>query len=250
MKDNTDYELISGPRRSELWMGSVFKQFVASPNTYLASTFETGTPMGDAIAQTMREVEVEFETGLVSDLVEKKVPGVAIEFGTSTGQWINRIWEISQKVGFQETIFGLDSFEGLPEPSENDPGGYWKKGDYADSLERVREYTSADSREQIKLVKGWFSDSLATTQMQAVKSVAYARVDGDLYSSAVDCLNWLTGRISDGAVLYFDEWTFDMETGETRAFVEWVQRNPDRYKFTHLATNHTNHIYFRVNHLK
>jgi hypothetical protein len=42
----------------------------------------------------------------------------------------------------------------------------------------------------------YFSDSL----------VSIAHIDCDLYSSALDCLNFLDGRLADGAILLFDDW--------------------------------------------
>jgi len=58
--------------------------------------------------------------------------------------------------------------------------------------------------------------------VQAVREIALARIDCDLYAPAVECLDYLAGRLSDQSVLVFDDWTFDLAKGETRAFAEWL----------------------------
>src|SRR5262249_18168453 len=87
-------------------------------------------------------------------------------------------------------------------------------------------------RENLHLIKGWFEESLSRPEiMEEVAPVAFARIDGDLYASAVTCLSFLTGRLSDGAYLCFDDWYDDPTKGETRAFFEWERTVRSEYRF-------------------
>ena len=89
--------------------------------------------------------------------------------------------------------------------------------------------------DDIELVEGWFSDTLPTVQ-DKITRVAFARVDCDLYRSTTDALTFLSGRLVDGAIIYFDDWTHDARTGETKAFFEFAEREASRYKFERLIT--------------
>ena len=56
---------------------------------------------------------------------------------------------------------------------------------------------------------------------------------------------YLDGRLSDGAILVFDDWTFDPAKGEMQAFAEWVERAPP-YRFEFLCFNSIGHLHMRV----
>ena len=103
-------------------------------------------------------------------------------------------------------------------------------------------------RTNVALVKGWFSDTLKAEVAQTVREIAFARVDCDLYEPCVACLDYLAGRLSNGAILVFDDWTFNLAKGETRAFAEWVERRPP-YRFEFLCFNSIGHLYMRVHHV-
>ncbi len=83
---------------------------------------------------------------------------------------------------------------------------------------------------------------------QEIGRVAFARVDCDLYQSAVECLDFLEGRLSDGAFLCFDDWTDDPNTGETRAFLEFADRTRDRYIFRPVCRISLGGMHMRVHH--
>jgi hypothetical protein len=61
-------------------------------------------------------------------------------------------------------------------------------------------------------------------------------VDCDLYSSTADVFNFLPGRLVDGSIIYFDDWTHEVGTGEPKAFFEFAEREASRYKFERLLT--------------
>jgi hypothetical protein len=73
-----------------------------------------------------------------------KKDGLFIEFGVYSGKTINFI---SSKI--DNTIYGFDSFEGLPEDWRD---GY-EKGHF--KMEKLPEV-----RENVKLIKGWFDETL------------------------------------------------------------------------------------------
>ena len=54
-------------------------------------------------------------------------------------------------------------------------------------------------------------------------------MDCDLYSSAVEVLEYIESMVSDNSILWFDDWgdyQDDPEKGEQLAFKEFLERNP------------------------
>jgi hypothetical protein len=92
-----------------------------------------------------------------------------------------------------------------------------------------------ENTSNIELVEGWFSDTLPEYR-ERIRKIAFIRIDCDLYQSTVDVLDFAFGRLVNGAILYFDDWTHDHRTGETRAFFEFAEKNVSRYRFEKVVT--------------
>lgn len=205
-----------------------------TPQGHLSANYELDSRYG----QLARDALFEAEICYAQDLLREQGPGAVVEFGTYQGRWINFLAEVSER-----EIHGFDSFEGLPEPGENDLD-CWHAGQYAADYESVRANVRCAERPWIKLHKGWFKDTIPKREAQAIGEICFARIDCDLYEPTVEVLEFLTERLTDGAILAFDDWTFDLTTGETRAFDEWSQRVPFTFKL--LAISGFGSIFVRV----
>ena len=130
-------------------------------------------------------------------------------------------------------FFGFDSFEGFPPFAEADAlegYGVCQPGQFANtSLDAVRAEIAREQMpiDAVTLIPGFFSQSLKSDTTRAALAdsrVAIAHIDCDLYSSAQECLEFLDGRLIDGAVLLFDDWYCYRgrpDRGVRKAFVEW-----------------------------
>ncbi|NIV32699.1 MAG: class I SAM-dependent methyltransferase [Anaerolineae bacterium] len=114
-----------------------------------------------------------------------------LEFGVLTGETVNII--ASQ---VDATVYGFDSFEGLPE----NWGPGFRRGHFKT---RSRPKLVGD----VRLVVGWFEDVLPGFLEEHPGQVAFAHIDSDVYSSASYVLTTLAdnGRLGEGTVLQFDE---------------------------------------------
>jgi hypothetical protein len=143
--------------------------------------------------------------------------GLYCEFGVYKGRTINHVASLTEK-----QIHGFDSFEGLPE----DWRAGFRKGFFAmTGLPEVRE--------NIKLHKGWFSDSLPSFKKEHPGPVVFLHMDADLYSSTKDVFDALGDRIPPGAIIDFDEF-FNYpgwEQGEAKAFREFVDKNNVEFEY-------------------
>ena len=123
-------------------------------------------------------------------LSEAKVDGLYLEFGVYSGTTINYIAE-----QVPATIYGFDSFEGLPEQwGAVPPGRFHTEG----NLPEVRN--------NVELHKGWFDDTLPRFIKSHPEPVAFIHADADLYSSTNTILWTLKDQIVPGTIIVFDEY--------------------------------------------
>lgn len=154
----------------------------------------------------------------------RKTNGVFLEAGCAAGAQVIAM----AKGAPDKIIYALDSFEGLPLPSNRDdqmPGIKMLSPEEQKALphpgEQVLETTGATSvsvesfREHmqnakvnidnIKIVKGWFEHTVPTLA-QFTFNIAILRLDGDLYNSTMVCLKHLYPKVIKGGVVIVDDW--------------------------------------------
>ena len=152
-------------------------------------------------------------------LSQVNVNGKYFEFGVYKGASINHIAENKSN----ETIYGFDSFEGLPEAwTSNHPKGHFK----INKLPKVRK--------NVQLIKGWFDDTIPSfIQENKDFKIAFIHSDSDLYSSTKTMFELLKNHIQSGTVIVFDEYFNypNWEEGEFKAFQEFVRDNNLQYKY-------------------
>jgi hypothetical protein len=143
--------------------------------------------------------------------------GLFLEFGVATGGTLQLIAEHAP----DGTVFGFDSFEGLPE--------YWRPGFQAGAFktEALPDVPGAE------LVPGWFDDTLPGFLDEHPEPVAFLHLDADLYSSTRTVLLALRSRLRAGTVIVFDEYfNFpEWEEHEHRAWVEFVAETGLRFDY-------------------
>jgi hypothetical protein len=140
------------------------------------------------------------------------VPGHIMEFGVYRGtstRILRRTLSQCKRAEFggpAKRIYACDSFQGLPEKFAE-----LEAGTFACDPPRIRG---------VKIVKGYFEDSLTPELADEVRQVALASLDADLYSSTACVLNWLTPMLGTGSLLLFDQFLGD-GSAEKKAFDDW-----------------------------
>ena len=156
--------------------------------------------------------------------------GLIIELGVCTGKTINFLAALNP----YQTIYGFDSFEGLPEDwIRNDKiipkgtFGFKNQGEFPPVLKNV------------SLIKGSFDYSIDyfLRSLVTLQPIALLHVDSDLYSSAITALTKLEALILPGTVIIFDEFYNypGFENHEFKAFQEFLVRN--NFRANYLAYN-------------
>jgi hypothetical protein len=153
------------------------------------------------------------------------IEGEILEFGVFQGKTIKHLSK-----GFpNKTLWGFDSFEGLPED------WFLNAGDIVSP--RPAGYFALDNLPEVpvnvRLVKGFFDQSLPRwLRENPINQISILHIDCDLYSSTKTIFDLLNSYIVEGTIIVFDEfypWSgmekYDLwEQGEYRALKEWVEQ--------------------------
>jgi hypothetical protein len=107
------------------------------------------------------------------------------------------------------SMWVADSFEGLPAPRSEVDAGLdfteermpWLAASLTSVQDNFRTYDLLS--DQVRFVKGWFSESLAAA---TVGNIALLRVDADLYESTRDVLLALYDRVTPGGFIIVDDY--------------------------------------------
>lgn len=161
--------------------------------------------------------------------------GQVLEFGTATGRTLNQF-------GYwlpNKTIYGFDSWQGLPEKFNDLPAGH-----FAQSLPEVSP--------NCKLVQGWFGarptqDQSAIAEFTAPvfarqhqAPIALLHLDADLYSSTKTVLDAFSAHIVSGTVILFNEY-WNHRTWKKHEFKAWQEHckmHGIKYEYIGYASDH------------
>lgn len=156
--------------------------------------------------------------------------GLYIELGVCTGKTINFIAALNP----HKTIYGFDSFEGLPQD--------WVR---ADKVYPSGTFAFKDPNilppvlHNVELIRGWFSDTLPkfTKEIESGEPIAFLHIDSDIYSSAAEAFDILGDRIKAGTIIVFDElYNYPgCENHEFKALQEFLTKH--NFKALYLAYN-------------
>jgi hypothetical protein len=227
----------------------VFSADVSLGENYLFWSLPFGSPETAQLYTAMQAIERGIFAKWLEVISQERIRGAIVEFGVFSGEGLAGIADKCEELGIILPIYGFDSFEGLPKPTADDLPNCWHEGQYACPMERVAQRLKCDVRPHIHLIKGWFCHTLKNETVAGnpdLEQIAFARIDCDLYDSAVDCLDFLEDRLVDGAFLIFDDWTHRLDLGETKAFFEFSERMKDVYRFEHLAALGQGSLHLRV----
>ena len=158
--------------------------------------------------------------------------GQYLEFGVYKGSSINFISATFP----DKIIYGFDSFEGLPEDWRYDlrKGGFSVEG----NLPKVNA--------NVRLVKGWFNETLPKFVKIHPEPCAFIHVDCDLYSSTKTIFSELKNQIVSGTVIAFDEYFnyVGWQESEHKAFMELVEEN--NLEFEYIARDDTCRVAVKI----
>lgn len=147
--------------------------------------------------------------------------GLVCEFGVGSGRSLRLTQEI---LPLDVSIHGFDTFTGLPKAGGNEPAGAYSTGGIVPNMQgKVFFHKGLFSETIGPFLKGQDNDAV----------LAYANVDCELYSSTLDILEGMHGRIVAGTILVFDEYIAHptWRQDEFRAWRECCKRFGWKYEY-------------------
>ena len=171
----------------------------------------------DALDDTVSYIKSDMRDAVIRDdafsvltyaLRHTRVDGLHLEFGVRSGSTIEHIAAARPRT----TVYGFDSFDGLPEAW----AGY-TMGEGAFSGEGIPEVPA-----NVELVVGWFDDTLPGFMEAQPGPVAFVHVDSDIYSSARTVLDHVGPRLRVGSVIVFNEY-FNYPNWRQHEFRAWQE---------------------------
>lgn len=145
--------------------------------------------------------------------------GDIVECGVGWGHSLFYLAVLAKEEMRGRKLWGFDSFEGFPEPTEADRSPRSpRKGEWKTSPVAVQNFLIDNGLDahfvgtQVTLIKGFFDESLPKYRGE---QIALLHLDGDLYESYRAPLNLLYERVVPGGVILFDEY---LMTGQHYAF--------------------------------
>ena len=145
-------------------------------------------------------------------------------------------------------LFGFDSFEGLPETTEDadiwSPGQF--RSDYEFTVERLRE--AGVDLDRTRLIRGFYEESLTPElyERENLRRASVIMLDCDLYTSTLEALAFCRPLILGFAYLFFDDWgSTDESRGQQRALREFREKYPE-LEFEEAGRYHEKSKIFRV----
>jgi len=199
----------------------LFRRFVLKhygSNLLVDLQLEAKKETVDYVKQNMADAPYfEKHPALVRFVVgEATKPGLFLEFGVGRGKSIRWIGAATDR-----TVYGFDSFEGIPE--------YWNGNPIGAFAQRKLPKVPPNVEFQV----GMFDDTIPQFLNTNDDPVAFLHVDCDLYSSTVTIFDAFGGRLQPGSIVLFDEYyNFPRwQQHEYKAFQEFVSRSGVEYEY-------------------
>jgi predicted O-methyltransferase YrrM len=184
------------------------------------------------VIYTSRDALQRCLTAALALLPERRV--TYLEFGVYVGTSMIAMHRAARADHRSVTLVGFDSFQGLPASAGVESDGVWHKGQYhADiDLTRTNLRRHGVDPDEVRLVPGWFEDSLTqeTRESLGVERVDIVMIDCDLESSTRMALDFCAPLIGP-TIIFLDDWDIgglgDRGLGEARAFEAWRASHPE-----------------------
>ena len=164
-----------------------------------------------------------------------RVDGAILECGTYRGATLLGMAHVLRCRGMKPKIYGLDSFEGFPDPSPKDAqvdGTFHPdvhKGALADTSyeQLVAHIQMLGWDDHIVVIKGFFEQTLPRLANQRFSLV---HLDCDLYGSYRVCLDFAYPRMLPGGYMVFDDYRLPLNVypGADRAVDEFFRDSPEK----------------------
>lgn len=148
---------------------------------------------------------------LAKKIGEANVPGAVVECGVARGGSL----ALLSNVANDRKVYGFDTFEGMPQPTEEDTlGGVpanqtgWGAGTCDGPTEHVRMVVDKiGAGQNVELIPGFFQETLPEWKGK-IGAIALLHFDGDWYESAKTVFDHLYDSVAVGGYIQIDDYSY------------------------------------------
>ena len=162
----------------------------------------------------------------------KIIPQTYFEFGCHSGRTFCAAVNAGNFLKMDSfKVYAFDSFQGLPETSEDD--GYFKAGTFKTSVSTFKKIVKSKTGvmlQEDQIIEGYYEKTLNEELLEKMPKLGVLHIDVDLYSSTVSVLNFVRPLLCDGSIILFDDFYCFKPTvpfGENKALLEFISDNKD-----------------------
>lgn len=166
--------------------------------------------------------EISLLIQLLEQTIKDNVNGDVVELGCYEGTTSLILQDTLTKKAPHKRLYVYDSFEGLPEKSQNDqsPAGLqFKAGELTASKKLLIRQIRQSNLPQPNITKAWFSELRATDMPSCI---CFAFLDGDYYDSIMDSLKLIWDATTKGGIIVVDDYINEALPGAKKAVDEWL----------------------------
>ena len=159
------------------------------------------------------------------------VPGHVVELGCFVGETTVQLRRLLDAWGqSHRELHVYDSWRGVPAPSAEDvpvvPGvAGFPMGNCGCSRESFEQHFSRVGLPLPRVHSGWFSE---IPDDEYPSPIAFALLDGDMYSSIVDSFSKIYAKLSPGARVVVDDYEWEVLPGVKTACQHFLRDKPER----------------------
>ncbi|MBR3368725.1 class I SAM-dependent methyltransferase [Candidatus Saccharibacteria bacterium] len=158
--------------------------------------------------------------------------GDFVELGCFEGDTSLLLAEVLKNNNSKKRLWIYDSFEGLPEKTENDfseLGRDFKKGELFTTKRFVKQRFLRANLPVPRIKKAWFSE-LKNDDLP--EKIAFAFLDGDLYDSIRDSLNLVFPKLNENGKIVVHDYNNPQLPGVSKAVDEFLEKSDWNLKTT------------------
>ncbi|MFZ1989592.1 MAG: TylF/MycF/NovP-related O-methyltransferase [Alphaproteobacteria bacterium] len=169
--------------------------------------------------------------------------GIVLECGVYMGGTTVYMAHLQRHLGMARPIYALDTYEGMPEPTQKDFGSgfVYTAGMFSDNHEQTvrKVYKSAGVQDQIEVVPGLCQETLPTVVSNS-RHIAFALLDTDQYAGTKGGLDSIGDKLrADGIVIVDDTSVHGVDTAIKEALMSdpSLMRRPLAMNFDAIFTS-------------
>lgn len=176
--------------------------------------------------------ETNFLCSKLKEVLDNRISGDIIEFGVYRGGTTLRMAKIlinSLKKN-NKIIYGLDTFKGLPEHSDKDNvNPLFEDAMNNNDINKVKDvFIKNKVNDKVILMRGLFSESIPKL---LDKRFCFVYIDCDLYEGTKEALEYSLPRMSEGGIIFIDDYASKSWEGVKKAVLEFLKEEEiDEFK--------------------